>query len=174
MVELGCWPGSWLQVLAQRVGPRGRVVGVDLQALDPLEGPVVLLELDFTDPDACPQLAGALGRPADAVFCDAAPKLSGIRDVDRAALEELYDAALRVCGEVLRPGGSFVLKGFPGPGSDRFRVILRQRFGRVAELRPEGKRSTSKEFYWVASGEPREKAKPSRRPRRGKRKGKRP
>jgi 23S rRNA U2552 (ribose-2'-O)-methylase RlmE/FtsJ len=75
--------------------------------------------------------------------------------VDRAAAEELHEAALRVSRAVLRPGGTLVLKGFPGPESDHFRSVLRSSFARVSEVRPEGKRRTSKEFYWVATGEPR-------------------
>ena len=156
MVELGCWPGGWLQVLAERVGPDGRVVGVDIEEVEPLaDAPVALLRLDFTEPDAPERIAAALGCPADAVVCDAAPKLSGIRDVDRAALEELWEGALRVADAVLAARGALVLKGFPGPESDALRSTLRRRFGHVSEVRPEGKRNTSKEFYWLATPEPR-------------------
>jgi 23S rRNA (uridine2552-2'-O)-methyltransferase len=87
------------------------------------------------------------------VLSDAAPKLSGIRDVDRAAIEELHEAALRVVDRVLRPGGAILLKGFPGPEGDRLRATLRERFGRVSEVRPEGRRATSKELYWVIPGD---------------------
>lgn len=151
MVELGCWPGGWLQVLADRVGPEGRVVGCDLEEIEPLEG-VVFLALDFTEPGAAEAIAEALRRPADIVLSDAAPKLSGIRDVDRAAQEELYEAALAIASRVLRPRGTLLMKGFPGPESDRLRKSLRRRFDRVRELRPEARRPTSKEFYWIASG----------------------
>lgn len=151
MVELGCWPGGWLQVLVERVGPEGRVVGCDLEAIDPLDG-AVFLQLDFTEPEALDAIAAALERPADAVVSDAAPKLSGIRDVDRAAQEELYEAALAVAGRVLKPGGTLLMKGFPGPESDRLRKRLRGAYKKVTEVRPEARRGTSKEFYWVASG----------------------
>ncbi len=154
VVELGCWPGGWLQVLVEHVGPEGRVVGVDLRELEPLPEPVVLLELDFTEPEAPERVAQALGRRADALLCDAAPQLSGVREVDRAATEELHDAALRVAEAVLRPGGWLVMKGFPGPESDHFRSRLRARFPRVIEVRPEARRSTSKEFYWLATSPP--------------------
>jgi len=150
VVDLGCWPGGWLQVLAERVGPEGRVVGVDLQATDPLPAPVELLELDFSEPGAPERIAAALGRKADLLLCDASPQLTGVRDVDHAALEELWDAALAVAEHVLEPAGAAVIKGFPSAEADAFRARLRERFARVSEVRPEGKRCTSKEFYWIA------------------------
>jgi 23S rRNA (uridine2552-2'-O)-methyltransferase len=139
------------------------VVGVDIRPIDPLGEPVQLLEIDFTDPEAPERIAEALSRPADAVLSDAAPHLTGVRDVDRAALEELQEAVIGVADRVLRPGGGFVLKGFPGPESDRMRKRLQSRFGTVSEVRPEGKRSTSNEFYWVVGGG---RSKPGQRRRR--------
>lgn len=150
MVDLGCAPGAWLQVLAEHVGPEGRLLGADLEPVPELDKPVTLLELDITLPEAPERIAQALGRPADAVLSDAAPKLTGIAEVDRAAGEELCLAALRIAERVLDPRGCLVVKGFPGPESDRFRGLLRERFGRARELRPEGKRATSREFYWLA------------------------
>ncbi len=166
MVDLGCWPGAWAQVLAERVGPEGRVVAVDTEPVEQLGPRVTLLRLDVTDPDAPERIAREIGREAAAVFSDAAPKLTGIADVDRAAIDELYAAALRVALRVLAERGSLVVKGFPGPESDRFRGVLRKRFARVHEVRPEGKRQTSREFYWVAGPEP---ASRRRRTRRGRR-----
>ena len=126
---------------------------------------VSLLELDFTEPAAPEQIARVLGSPADAVLSDAAPALSGIKDVDRAAVEEIHEAVLLVVDRVLRPGGGLILKAFPGPESDRMRKVLRSRFPGVKEVRPEGKRSGSREFYWVVGGRPTT----SRRSRRGRR-----
>lgn len=127
------------------------MVGVDLEPTDPLPEPVRILELDFTEPDAAARIAELLdGRSVDLLACDASPKLSGVRDVDRAALEELWEAALRIADELLAPRGGLLVKGFPGAPADAFRKQLRGRFGRVSEVRPEAKRGTSKEFYWVA------------------------
>jgi 23S rRNA (uridine2552-2'-O)-methyltransferase len=170
VVDLGCWPGGWLQLLAERVGPEGCVLGVDIEPVDAMKPPVVLLELDFAEPEAPERIAEALGGPADAVLSDAAPKLTGVRDVDRAAEEELYEGALRVAERVLRESGALVVKGFPGPEADRFRARLRARYGRVAEVRPEARRRDSKEFYWVAGAEavkpPRSSKRRTRRARR--------
>ena len=154
MLELGCWPGSWLQVLATRVGTEGVVVGVDLVPVDPLAPPVVTLVGDFCEPVVREAIASALGGRADLLLSDAAPKLSGIADVDRAAMEELHEAALALCDSALDEAGSLVMKAFPGAEADAIRLRLRKRFARVAEVRPEGKRATSKEFYWVAGPDP--------------------
>lgn len=152
MLDLGCWPGGWLEVLAQRLGPDARIVGVDLEPTPPLGPNVTVLVLDLCAPEALPAIQAALGgRKADAVLCDASPKLTGIRDADLAALEEIYQAALALAEALLTARGFLIVKGFPGQESDLFRKELRRRFASVHEVRPEGKRTTSKEFYWVAS-----------------------
>lgn len=152
MLDLGCWPGSWLVTLAERVGPEGRVVGVDLKETEAVGPNAVVLVRDFTEPAAQDEIAAALGRPADAVLSDAAPNLTGVRDVDQGAIEELWLAALALARRVLRPGGFMIVKGFPGPEGDLFRKQLRREFADVHEVRPQAKRTTSKEFYWVAAG----------------------
>ena len=150
VLELGCWPGGWLQVLAERVGPRGRVVGVDLDEVEPLGPPVELIRGDLTRPEVRERIAERLGGPARLVLCDAAPKLSGVADLDRARMEEIHEAALETCERVLEPAGGLILKAFPGPESQAVRRELKRRFGRVRELLPEGRRASSREFYWVA------------------------
>lgn len=141
-------------MLAQRIGPEGRIVGVDLQPTEALAAPnVEVLVLDLCAAESLEKIRAALGRAADAVLCDASPKLTGVRDVDLGAIEEIYHAALWIAESLLEPRGFFIVKGFPGQESDLFRKELRRRFGAVTEVRPEGKRTTSKEFYWVCSGE---------------------
>src|SRR3954447_4856742 len=42
VVDLGCAPGGWTQVAVERSGPRGAVVGIDLNPTDPIPGATVL------------------------------------------------------------------------------------------------------------------------------------
>lgn len=170
VVDLGCWPGGWLQVLAEQVGRDGEVLGVDTEEVDPLPHPVKLLRLDISKPEAAEAIAAELGGAADAIVSDASPKLSGVDDVDRAREEELWEAALGVARQVLRPGGALVVKGFPCPEADAFREKLHEAYGAVSVVRPKAIRASSKEHYWVVGARAAtQKSRPKRNRRRGRR-----
>ena len=103
-------------------------------------------------PEALPAIQAALGRKADAVLCDASPEAD--RDPRRGPRRRSRRSTWPRSGWPRRcstPRGFLVVKGFPGQESDLFRKELKRRFASVHEVRPEGKRTTSKEFYWVAS-----------------------
>ncbi len=78
VIDLGCWPGGWLQVAAEAVGPKGRVVGVDLAAIDPPlnNENVIAFCADLTQPSVVAELIERLGGPADVVLSDAAQPTS--------------------------------------------------------------------------------------------------
>lgn len=134
VIDLGCWPGGWLQVAADLVGDSGRVVGVDIKPLDAALGrtAIAFLEGDFGDAAIRAELLRLAGGPADVLLCDAAPKLSGVRAVDRAAEESLLDSLREALPELLRPGGSLVAKVFESPEAQAFAKALRKRFVRAS------------------------------------------
>src|SRR2546427_12523273 len=78
VVDLGSWPGGWVQVAAEIVGRSGKVVGIDLVALESLPLPqVTLLHGDATDPMQQERILAALGGSTDVRLSDMAPKWSG-------------------------------------------------------------------------------------------------
>jgi len=149
VADLGCWPGGWLQVAAEAVGARGRVVGVDTAELaPPLElANALALVGDLTQATVLDALLRELGGPADVVLCDAAPKLTGIRDADRAREEALLEAVEAALPRLLRPGGSLLLKLLEGPEAQRIERRIRGRFGQARSLKPEATRKGSSERY---------------------------
>jgi 23S rRNA (uridine2552-2'-O)-methyltransferase len=152
VVDLGAWPGGWLQVAADRVGLRGRVVGIDLVAIDPLPQPQVeTLVGDVSDPATIARLRERLGRAADVVLSDAAPKLTGIRARDEAQCKALGDAILAALSPLLGAGGTLVMKAFMGSEND-MRMRLRAGFERTQLVRPSSSRQGSSECYLVAMG----------------------
>jgi 23S rRNA (uridine2552-2'-O)-methyltransferase len=151
VVDLGSWPGGWLQVAAEAVGPEGRVVGVDVTPIEPLpEAHVVLLQADLAEEGLAERIRSALGGPADLVLCDAAPKLTGIRDRDRALEEELLLAVERLVPALLRPGGDLLVKVLDCPEARPIEKRLAARFERAKRLRPEASRQGSSERYLLA------------------------
>ena len=154
MADLGCWPGGWLQVASALVGPSGRVVGVDLAAIEPpLElANVVALQRDLMQPGVAAAVLEALGGLADALLCDAAPKLTGVRATDRANEETLLNAVGELIPKLLKPRGNLLLKLMDGPEADAAVRRLRPMFEKVKTLRPEASRKGTSERYLLGSG----------------------
>ena len=154
VIDLGCWPGGWMQVAAGEVGPSGRVVGVDLAAIDPpLEfANAIALTGDLAQPAVRAQVLAAVGGPADVVLSDAAPKLTGVRATDRAHEETLLAAIEAALPELLRPGGALVLKLMEGPEAQAAEQRLRARFAGARSLRPDASRKGTTERYWIGTG----------------------
>jgi 23S rRNA (uridine2552-2'-O)-methyltransferase len=154
VVDIGCWPGGWLQVAAAAIGPAGRVVGVDRAAIDPpLENKnVIALVGDIAKPSVVEAILSALGRPSDAVLSDAAPKLTGIRAVDRAHEEALLEAIAARLPALLRVGGVLVLKILEGPEAQAVDRRVRTHFERAKTLKVTASRKGTSERYLVASG----------------------
>ena len=153
VVDLGSWPGGWVQVAAETVGAKGLVVGVDLVALDPLpQAWIRLFCADLRDENVRARIAGEIGGRADVVLSDMAPKLSGIRARDEAQSAELVQLALNSAGQLLRPGGRLLVKLFDGPDTKALVDEFRGSFEQVSTLRPEATRKGSSELYGFAAG----------------------
>lgn len=155
VLDLGCAPGSWLQVAADRVGPTGVVVGLDLQPLAHDLGPRVLaLQGDVfqTDPAdllrAAAAVAGGDPRRFDVLLSDMAPNTTGHGDDLISA--RICRRVLDLAPALLRPGGHLVMKIFEGA---EYPAILRQTSELFAEARgfkPKASRDLSREMYIVA------------------------
>jgi 23S rRNA (uridine2552-2'-O)-methyltransferase len=153
VVDLGAWPGGWVQVAAELVGPQGKVAGIDLVTLEPFPfSQVTLFQGDATDPVQQEKILAALGDPADVVLSDMAPKLSGIKEVDEARAMELCRAACLCARTLLRPGGALLLKVFMGSEHKALLSELRSLFPSVKTTKPESSRKGSAETYVVATG----------------------
>ena len=150
VVDLGAAPGGFLQVLAQIVGPTGRIVGVDREEIRPIGGVVATIHSDVMAPELLPAIRAALGRPdAHVVASDLAPKTTGIRDTDEARSVALARRALELAQALLRPEGHFIAKVFMGDEFEGFCRDVKADFHEVRTLRPEATRSRAREAYVV-------------------------
>ncbi|MEP7207373.1 MAG: RlmE family RNA methyltransferase [Casimicrobiaceae bacterium] len=148
-IDLGAAPGSWSQVLRERLGVRGRVVAVDLLAMDPLPG-VTVIEGDFGTAETLQAIHAALaGRRVDLVVSDMAPNLSGIASADQARAVHLGELALEFALENLQPGGDLVIKAFQGSGFIEFQRLMQGSFEKTYARKPKSSRDRSPELYLV-------------------------
>ncbi len=159
IVDLGAAPGGWAQVAVRRVNadgeakgkPQGRVLGVDLKAIDPVPG-AELHVMDFLDEGADDRIKALLGGEADVVMSDMAAASSGHKGTDHLRIIALCEAAAEFAFDVLSPGGTFVAKVLAGGAEGGLQTLLKQRFERVANMKPPASRSDSSEKFVVAQG----------------------
>ncbi len=151
VVDLGAAPGGWSQVARERVGPKGRVLAVDVAPMPALEG-VEVLRGDFTVSSVQARLFERLKRPADIVLSDMAPHLSGNKPYDEARTLELADAALSFAVRALRPGGDLLVKVFQGDGYRGFLERVTTSFEGIKGVKPKASMPASAEVYVLARG----------------------
>lgn len=151
VVDLGAAPGGWCQVAVQRVGPSGKVVGIDYLPMDPVAGAIVMA-LDFLDPSAPARLKEALAGDADVVMSDMAAPTTGHGATDHIRVMALAETAYAFACEVLCEGGVFLAKVFQGGTEQQLLVQLKRDFTTVRHIKPAASRADSAEIYVVATG----------------------
>ena len=150
VVDLGAAPGSWSQVLRERLGPRSKIVAVDVLPMQPIAG-VDVVTADFSTEEGLRAVAEALhGAPADLVLSDMAPNLSGIDSVDQARSVHLAELAFEFSCQYLRPGGDLAVKVFQGSGLAEVQRQVQARFAKVHVRKPKASRDRSREVFLVA------------------------
>jgi 23S rRNA (uridine2552-2'-O)-methyltransferase len=151
VLDLGCWPGSWMQHAAERVGEEGLVVGIDLAEVElalPSWCRTFVADVHEIDPAQLLETFGAF----DVVISDMAPKTMGDRTTDQIRSEALFERALEIAEVVLRPGGHFAAKVFQGGA---FPDLLKRVRGSFSECKPFHTKATrvgSAEQYVIGRG----------------------
>lgn len=151
VLDLGAAPGGWSQVVLERVGPKGRLVGIDLTEIEPLAG-ATFLQGDFLDEEAPERLRDALGGPADVVLTDMAAPATGHAQTDHLRIMALAEAAYAFAREILAPGGAFLAKVLQGGSERSLLEALKRDFAKVRHIKPPASRKDSAELYVVAIG----------------------
>lgn len=151
ILDLGAAPGSWSQYAAERIGPKGALLGIDLQPITIQLANAHFLVGDILAADFESTLQAApVPPPYDVVLSDMAPKTTGIRVTDQSRSMELCEMALQVALQYLQPGGHFVCKMFDNNEAKAFQTKLQQHFEKAAIVRPKSTRQVSTEIFFVA------------------------
>ncbi|HEV2978882.1 MAG TPA: RlmE family RNA methyltransferase [Casimicrobiaceae bacterium] len=152
VLDLGAAPGSWCQVLRERLGPMARIIAVDLLPMDSLAG-VHFIRGDLGDAATLQAVdAALLGHRADLVVCDMAPNISGIESADQARSVHLGELALELAARWLQPGGDLVVKAFQGEGFTGLTQAVQAQFDKGYVRKPKASRDRSREVFLVGKG----------------------
>lgn len=153
VVDLGAAPGGWSQVALELVGEDGLVVAVDLNWIKPFpEENFWGIKGDFTAEETLEEIRRTLQGKAQVVISDAAPKLSGIKDLDQLRSIDLAQNVLLICDDVLKYKGNMVMKVFQGEGYPELLKEVKRKFQTVRTTKPPSSRKKSGEMYVVARG----------------------
>jgi len=151
VVDLGCAPGGWTQVLTERLKPDSQIIGIDLQDVEPIAGAEVWT-MDFLSLDAEERLMTAMKGPADLVLSDMANSATGHKQTDQIRTMALCEAAFDFAIKVLDKEGTFVAKVLAGGADASLVTRMQYHFKTVKHTKPPASRPGSKEWFVLAQG----------------------
>jgi len=148
VVDLGAAPGGWSQVVTRKVS-RGLVVALDILPLKVIDR-VKIIQGDFRDDDVLDTLFATLkNQPVNLILSDMAPNFSGHKAVDIPRSVHLVELVIDFSRQMLKQGGSLVVKWFQGSGFSEILQDARREFNKVCVYKPHASRSRSKEVFLV-------------------------
>lgn len=164
ILDLGSFPGGWVQVAASLLENTGKIIGVDLRAVPnfskkelPLKGKTELgttfIEIllgDVTDPEIQAKLT-SFG-PYDLVMSDMSPHLTGVTTRDQARGAELLELTFEMNRIFCKKGGKFIAKAFPSQETEEIFKKYRGSFDRLDRTCLKSSRTTSNELYIIGLG----------------------
>jgi 23S rRNA (uridine2552-2'-O)-methyltransferase len=157
VVDLGSTPGSWCQVLRERLARpdgsiNGQIIALDMLPMEPIAGVHFILG-DFREDSVLQGLSDTVGgKPVDLVLSDMSPNLSGVSSADSARIQHMCELARDFALAHLKPDGALVMKAFHGSGFSQIVEDLKRYFKRVVERKPKASRDKSSETFLVARG----------------------
>ena len=150
ILDLGYYPGSWIQYSSKKVGEKGMVVGIDIQPINQKLSHlnnVTLFEKDIFEIKTLQDLE--IGECFDVVLSDMAPKTTGIKSVDQDRSLALVENVFEHLHIFLKEGGNFIIKVFDSHGAQEFLKSKRGSFKSFSFLKPKSTRAVSKEFFVI-------------------------
>lgn len=146
ILDLGCFPGSWMQYISEIIGDNGLVVGIDRTKLNIRFRPnmrFIRSDIDNLDLSQVQDFSSQY----DLVCSDMAPNTTGIRNVDSERSLQLCQSAARLAQCLLRKGGATLLKIFQGSSFEQLLEQMKKEYHRVKIIKPKSSRTESKELF---------------------------
>ena len=141
IVDLGCAPGGWSQVVSNKLKGTGSIVAIDILDMPKIKG-VKFIKNDLRNLDET-----KLNKPVDIVISDIAPNISGVRLIDNANMIDLLEIELSIVDKTLVKGGNYLAKCFQGESLEFLKKEISHRFISYKRIKPDASRNSSNEVY---------------------------
>ncbi|OFZ27157.1 MAG: hypothetical protein A2381_10910 [Bdellovibrionales bacterium RIFOXYB1_FULL_37_110] len=151
ILDLGYYPGSWVQYSAKKVEQKGEIVGIDIQnvsiELKHLKN-VKLFKKDIFEIKNLVDIDRL--EKFDVVLSDMAPSTTGIKCVDQDRSLALVEKVIGILPDFLKFKGHFVIKIFDSHDAQMLiKNEIKKKFTSLHLFRPKSTRSVSKEFFVI-------------------------
>lgn len=150
VVDLGAAPGSWSQVISERIGKNGFLLAVDVLPIAPLGKNFHFLKADIFKKNTIKKIQEILPRKADLVISDAAPEFSGIKSKDVGLANKLTKISFQIAKKILKKNGNFICKIFPSKEIQDFTREIKENFRVIKVIKPKSSLKKSSEMYLIA------------------------
>lgn len=150
VLDLGCAPGSWLQVLSSFPNLKS-IVGVDRLEIDRIQG-AEFFRYDISDLSLIDLLTEKFNCKFNLVLSDIAPNITGIVDIDQANFTNVTENVLQISNKLLEKEGNLIIKQFNGPRLGEISNILEISFRKIEVFKPKSSKKNSSEIYIVCKG----------------------
>jgi 23S rRNA (uridine2552-2'-O)-methyltransferase len=148
VVDIGCAPGGWIQIALSEVGPKGKVIGIDIKKIEPLTK-AFFIQGNIQDEEIINSILKFSTSSVDVVLSDLSPNVSGNWDLDHARQIDLTRTALKLSNKILKKDGKVVLKVFQGDMLNELIDELKKEFKKIIRTKPNASRQTSSEIYLI-------------------------
>jgi len=150
VLDLGAHPGSWSQYASEKIGPKGKILSIDLKPIKLNLEKIIFIQSDINNLDLDSMILNSKFDHFNVVLSDLAPSTTGNKTTDQSRSYGLATAALNLTLKYLSKEGIFVCKLFDCPERDEFNSKLKMHFRKIKVIRPKATRKCSKELYLVA------------------------
>ena len=143
IIDLGCAPGGWSQVVSEKLKGTGSIVGIDILKMPKLKD-VEYIQCDLKNFDV-----NKLKTRIDVVLSDIAPNITGVTTIDQENFMVVAESILEFCKVYLNYGGKMAMKFFNGYKLSELKDSLTDVFDEVSIYKPDSSRQKSREVYLV-------------------------
>ena len=152
IIDLGCAPGSWLQMIHSMMEGEINLIGIDLLPIEPLPY-AHIIQGDVTDEKDFQLLMQSLQeKKCNGVISDMAAYTTGHKKTDQLRTLYLAECAFDIAMKSLDIDGFFLCKVFQGGANGIFLEELKKNFCKIKHIKPLSSRKESPEVYMLATG----------------------